>query len=344
MVVVLLLLQILHTAAVQPTQECSTHSILFQMEATPTALPATGLVSFAPGFLLGLEIISCVWQFHADRFVKHIKPISGTKISWLEFQSKRRFSANNTVVLARLLLPLRLPGLTASIWIDLTAFIFSKGTTSMTLKFNYPFCGRLGKRFEGLVLHEVRQISFSRFATLILRWARLHFLDWPMASHYNFRILSDLLSAFSRAWSDPHPGEAGQERVYPVGGWWRSHWCRWWCWWENLQIFHFRVNMEAVKVNHRSQYGPPCHSCHVRLSSLIISFYFLHFQTFGLPYECDSVMHYGYKDFAAIGRWVEKPSIEYASDIKWNRMDCWCLSRMLAWFLPTMTSVDDSCQ
>ena len=32
----------------------------------------------------------------------------------------------------------------------------AQGTTSMTLKFNYPFCGRLGKRFEGLVLHEVR--------------------------------------------------------------------------------------------------------------------------------------------------------------------------------------------
>ena len=279
MVVVLLLLQILHTAAVQPT-ECSTHSILFQMEATPTALPATGLVSFAPGFLLGLEIISCVWQFHADRFVKHIKPISGTKISWLEFQSERRFSANNTVVLARLLLPLRLPGLTASIWIDLTAFIFSKGTTSMTLKFNYPFCGRLGKRFEGLVLHEVRQISFSRFATLILRWDRLHFLDWAMA------IISAsclIFSAFSRAWSDPHPGEAGQERVYPVGGWWRSHWCRWWCWGENLQIFHFRVNKEAVKVNHRSQYGPPCHSCHVRFSSLIIDNLFIWNHIFFLP-------------------------------------------------------------
>ena len=51
-----------------------------------------------------------------------------------------------------------------------TAFIFFKGTTSMTLKFNYPFCGRLGKRFEGLVLHEVRQ--FDRF----------HFPDWPFTN------------------------------------------------------------------------------------------------------------------------------------------------------------------
>ena len=123
-------------------------------------------------------------------------------------------------------------------------------------------------------------------------------------------MLSDVFSAFPCSWSDPHPGEAGQERVYPVGGWWRSHWCRWWCWGENLQIFHFRVNMEAVKVNHRSQYGPPCHSCHVRFSSLIIDNLFIwnhifFFQTFGLPYECDSVMHYGYKDFAAIGRWAE---------------------------------------
>lgn len=112
-----------------------------------------------------------------------------------------------------------------------------QGTTSMTLKFNYPFCGRLGKRFEGLVLHEL-------FHALGL----IHTQARPDRNDY------------------------------------------------------IHVNMEAVKPDHRSQYGLPCHSCH----------------TFGLPYECDSVMHYGYKDFAAIGR-------------------------TLAWFFPTMTSVDDSC-
>ena len=126
-----------------------------------------------------LSILPCmllVWHPLSQVFSKHIQS-KKTK----DFQSKRWLSPNNPMVLERLLLPLRLPGLTASIWIDLTAFIFSKGTTSMTLKFNYPFCGRLGKRFEGLVLHEVRQISFSRFATLNLRWDWLHFLNWPMA-------------------------------------------------------------------------------------------------------------------------------------------------------------------
>ena len=34
--------------------DCVTHLSFFQMEATPTALPATGLVSSAPGFLFGL--------------------------------------------------------------------------------------------------------------------------------------------------------------------------------------------------------------------------------------------------------------------------------------------------
>ena len=38
------------------------------------------------------------------------------------------------------------------------------------------------------------------------------------------------------------------------------------------------------------------------LKYLSTSYLVLLFQTFGLPYECDSVMHYGYKDFAAIGR------------------------------------------
>ena len=33
-------------------------------------------------------------------------------------------------------------------------------------------------------------------------------------------------------------------------------------------VLCFSVNMEAVKPDHRSQYGLPCHSCHVRFSLL----------------------------------------------------------------------------
>lgn len=112
-----------------------------------------------------------------------------------------------------------------------------QGTTTMSLRFNLPFCGRLDKRFEGLVLHEL-------FHALGI----IHTQSRPDRDHY------------------------------------------------------VRVNMESVSAAHRSNYGPKCRHCH----------------TFGLPYECDSVMHYGYKDFAAIGR-------------------------MMAWFAPTMTSVDSSC-
>ena len=105
---------------------------------------------------------SCDGQLHAgtDLAISNQDP---TKISRLKFQSERWFRANNTMVLARLLLPLRLPGFVTSnrIAFDRKVFILFKGTTSMTLKFNYPFCGRLGKRFEGLVLHEVRY--FDRF-------------------------------------------------------------------------------------------------------------------------------------------------------------------------------------
>ena len=45
-------------------------------------------------------------------------------------------------------------------------------------------------------------------------------------------------------------------------------------------VLCFSVNMEAVKPDHRSQYGLPCHSCHVRFSLLrtkwiYMSYYFL---------------------------------------------------------------------
>lgn len=112
-----------------------------------------------------------------------------------------------------------------------------QGTTTMLLKFNFPFCGRLSDTFEGLVLHEL-------FHALGL----VHTQARPDRNDY------------------------------------------------------IKVNMESIASAHRSQYGPICHDCH----------------TFGLPYECDSVMHYGYKDFAKIGR-------------------------TLAWFAPTMTPVDISC-
>ena len=37
-----------------------------------------------------------------------------------------------------------------------------QGTTTMSLRFNLPFCGRLDKRFEGLVLHEVVYFNCSK--------------------------------------------------------------------------------------------------------------------------------------------------------------------------------------
>ena len=73
--------------------------------------------------------------------------------------------------------------------------IFSQGTTSMTLKFNYPFCGRLGKRFEGLVLHEVRT----------------QLIEEDISGESKPLVESSWLmfSAVPRTWPDPHPGEAG---------------------------------------------------------------------------------------------------------------------------------------
>ena len=50
------------------------------------------------------------------------------------------------------------------------------------------------------------------------------------------------------------------------------------------------------------QYMPKCYEC----------------DTYNLPYECDSVMHYGWMDFAASGR-------------------------LLAFFRPTMTAKHPSC-
>ena len=134
------------------------------------------------------SVMLCLTTSCVDRFGKHIQFNTGTKISWPEFQSERWLSANNTVVLAGLLLPLRLPGLTRSTWIDLTGkhFIF-KGTTSMTLKFNYPFCGRLGKRFEGLVLHEVTLDRFHLPDFFILMKSQIWIFG--LATHHNFRIL-----------------------------------------------------------------------------------------------------------------------------------------------------------
>ena len=167
---------------------CSHQSL--QMEVTHTAQLATGLVFFAQG----IAWTDCCHQSHS--LAHHDQQLHSMNI-----QPKWGLSAYNSLVLARLLLPICLPGASLDrIWEAQTFLVFlvppflrfvdsfdlfwrflrffwecdtthglrisekwklfiAQGTTSMTLKFNYPFCGRLGKRFEGLVLHEVRVIS-----------------------------------------------------------------------------------------------------------------------------------------------------------------------------------------
>jgi len=49
---------------------------------------------------------------------------------------------------------------------------------------------------------------------------------------------------------------------------------------------HIQIHRDAIKKDSMDQYMPICHNC----------------ATYNLPYECDSIMHYGYMDFAAIGR------------------------------------------
>jgi len=49
---------------------------------------------------------------------------------------------------------------------------------------------------------------------------------------------------------------------------------------------HIWINEHAIQSRRMSQYMPVCRDC----------------QTYNLPYECDSIMHYGWMDFASIGR------------------------------------------
>ena len=52
---------------------------------------------------------------------------------------------------------------------------------------------------------------------------------------------------------------------------------------------HFiAVDRSAVRVDKRVQYFPKCETC----------------DTYSLPYECHSVMHYGYSDFARVPWWL----------------------------------------
>ena len=65
---------------------------------------------------------------------------------------------------------------------------------------------------------------------------------------------------------------------------------------------YISINKDAIDKKSIDQYLPKCHSC----------------PTFNLPYECNSVMHYGWMDFASAGR-------------------------LMAFFKPTMTSKHPSC-
>jgi len=66
---------------------------------------------------------------------------------------------------------------------------------------------------------------------------------------------------------------------------------------------YIKIHRDAIKKSSMDQYMPICHSC----------------ATYNIPYECHSIMHYGYMDFAAIGR-------------------------LLAFFKPTMSSRHPSCR
>jgi len=66
---------------------------------------------------------------------------------------------------------------------------------------------------------------------------------------------------------------------------------------------YIKINRDAIKRSSMDQYMPICYNC----------------ATYNLPYECDSIMHYGYMDFASIGR-------------------------LFAYFKPTMTSKHPSCK
>ena len=66
---------------------------------------------------------------------------------------------------------------------------------------------------------------------------------------------------------------------------------------------HIWINQAAIKRRNMDQYMPVCRDC----------------ETYNLPYECDSIMHYGWMDFASIGR-------------------------LLAFLQPTMTSKHSSCK
>lgn len=65
---------------------------------------------------------------------------------------------------------------------------------------------------------------------------------------------------------------------------------------------YIKINEDAIDRKSMDQYMPKCYEC----------------DTYNLPYECDSVMHYGWMDFAASGR-------------------------LLAFFRPTMTAKHPSC-
>ena len=66
---------------------------------------------------------------------------------------------------------------------------------------------------------------------------------------------------------------------------------------------HIWINQAAIKRRNMDQYMPVCRDC----------------ETYNLPYECDSIMHYGWMDFASIGR-------------------------LLAFLQPTMTARHSSCR
>lgn len=66
---------------------------------------------------------------------------------------------------------------------------------------------------------------------------------------------------------------------------------------------YITINEDAIDRKSMDQYMPKCYACN----------------TFNLPYECNSIMHYGWMDFASAGR-------------------------LLAFFKPTMTSKHPECQ
>ena len=192
------------------------------MEATPTALPATGLVSSAPGFLFGLTNVQlcCVWQLHVWTGLANISNlILEPRSPDLSF-SRNGGSVRTTPWCSR---DFYCPYV-FQVWQDQPELIWQESILSSRAPPPWHWSSTTHSVADwerGLRVSCCTRWDLTDFICQIFSFswkARFEFLDWPLTIT-SASYLFDLFSAFSRAWSDPHPSEARQERLYPVGGW-----------------------------------------------------------------------------------------------------------------------------